>query len=114
MLPSPIAISLAFFTTELARLLHHRTLLVLEDLHDLLGDAAILESRDLSVEELLEVVPLGLLGLCRELTLGLRHRVIELLRVGLSQEGDQLPDQLIRAQLSHRSFLLCLGLACPP
>ena len=84
---------------HLARLLHHCALLVLEDLHDLLGDAAILEGRDLGVEELLEVAALGLLGLCRELILGLRHRFIELVRVGLSQEGDQLPDQLTCGEL---------------
>ena len=85
---------------HLARLLHHCALLVLEDLHDLLGDAAILEGRNLSIEELLEVAALGLLlGLVRELTLGLCHRVIELVRVGLSQEGDQLPDQLTCGEL---------------
>ena len=56
---------------HLARLLHHRALLILEDLHDLLGDDAILEGCDLGVEELLEFSALRLLRLFRELVFGL-------------------------------------------
>ena len=68
----------------------HLVALFLEHLHDRRQDAAILESRDLGVEELLEVATLGLLGFPAEQVLGLGHGPVNVARVGLSEEPNQL------------------------